>query len=109
MAFESAAAACADEGFTANGATSRIRARRSVYLNSSTRRWGRPLRLKVSKASARDSTSPGSVAFAASNACTRAVSVGVLINVSCAMSGGLDFAIIRVAVCFELDRQFLAA
>src|SRR5918993_4484281 len=109
LAFSSAALASSADGMLAKGATSRSRARRSVYLNSSTRRWGRPAFEKCSKAWARDSTLPGSRVLADSKAWTSAVSAGVLMRVTSTMLRGLIFPVVGVAVGLELQGQFLAA
>src|SRR6202521_584871 len=105
-------------GAAARGFASRIRARRSVYFHSSTRRCGRPCSSKAWNAAARRSAmrrSPGSVARTAANAAASAASAAVFMGLISARittqsAGSRRLGLeLGVAARLEVERQILAA
>src|SRR5258705_2963899 len=116
-----ARALAAASGGGASGFASRMRARRSVYFHSSTRRFGSPAAAKRSNAVARSNAGPGSLSLAVTKLSARAVSAAVLIGSTSAFTtqrlrwrsrGPASrhlFLVLRVALGLELERQLLAA
>ena len=82
-------ALAAASGGLASGFASRMSARRSVYFQSSMRRWGKPSFANTSKAASRCSATappPGSRVRASAKACASAVSAAVLMTFTSAIA-----------------------
>src|SRR5262252_3862562 len=98
-------------GASASGLASCIRARRSVYFQSSTRRLGSPCASKCRNAASRRAAIAPSASLPrnALNASARPISASVLMGViSAVMALRCLVLILRVALGFEFQRQFPA-